>query len=58
MSSDGDAEAVGDVAQSSEAGRAVVVGFVTLDLLFGHPDAQVVADRLKLAITAREYLTA
>ena len=34
---DGDAESVGDVAQSGEAGRAVVVRFVALDLLFGHP---------------------
>ena len=35
--SDGDAESVGDVARSGEAGRAIVVGFVALDLLLGHP---------------------
>lgn len=33
-----DTEGVGDVAQSSEAGRAVVVCFVALDLLFGHAE--------------------
>ena len=32
------AERVGDVAQPGEAGRAVPVGFVPLDLLLGHPE--------------------
>ena len=36
MLSNGDADSVRNVAQSGEAGRAVVVGFVALDLLFGH----------------------
>ena len=29
-------ECVGDVAESGEAGGSVVVGFIALDLLFGH----------------------
>lgn len=36
MLGDRDTKGVGDVAQAGEAGRAVVVGFVALDLLLGH----------------------